>query len=121
MTPAAFNSFCKSLPHTTYVNQWGGAHVWKVGGKMFAVLFPSPDKWAGITFKASDMSYEVLKHEKGCRPAPYFASRGMKWIQWYSDESLGAKELKAYLKGSYDLVFAKLPKKLRAEFTADRN
>ncbi len=45
----------------------------------------------------------------------------MKWIQWYSDESLGTKELKAYLKGSYELVFAKLPKKLCIELTADKN
>ena len=86
---------------------------------MFAVSFPAPDKWAGITFKASDMSYEMLANEKGCRPAPYFASRGMKWIQWYSDESLGTKELKAYLKGSYELVFAKLPKRVR-ESLADK-
>ena len=111
MTPAAFNAFCKSLPHTTYVTQWGGAHVWKVSGKMFAILFPPPDKYAGITFKASEMSYEMLRHEKGCRPAPYLASRGMKWIQWYSDEALGTKELKAYLKGSYDLVLSGLSKK----------
>ncbi len=26
-----------SLPATTHVVQWGGAHVWKVGGKVFAV------------------------------------------------------------------------------------
>ncbi len=84
---------------------------------MFAVLFPPPDKWAGITFKASDMSFEMLRHEKGCRPAPYFASRGMKWIQGYSDESLGAKELNAYLKGSYELVFAKLPKATRLKLS----
>ena len=81
---------------------------------MFAVLFPPPDKWAGITFKVSDMSYEVLATEIGCRPAPYFASRGIKWIQWHSDESLGAKELKVYLKGSYEWVFTKLPKKQRS-------
>ena len=84
---------------------------------MFAVLFPEPDKWAGITFKVSDMSFEMLRHEKGCRPAPYFASRGMKWIQWHSDESLVAKELKAYLRGSYDLVFAKLPKRLQVDLS----
>ena len=91
--------------------------MWKVGGKMFSVLFPEPDKWAGITFKTSEFSFEVLKTEPGCRPAPYYASRGMKWIQWYSDESLGAKELKAYLKGSYDLVFAKLPKLTRIKLS----
>lgn len=33
----AFNEFCRSLPATTYVVQWGGAHFWKVGGKVFAI------------------------------------------------------------------------------------
>jgi len=32
-----YNAFCAALPATTTVVQWGGAHVWKVGGKMFAV------------------------------------------------------------------------------------
>lgn len=37
MDITAFNHFCQSLPATTYVVQWGGAHVWKVGGKVFAL------------------------------------------------------------------------------------
>jgi predicted DNA-binding protein (MmcQ/YjbR family) len=37
MTYDAFNAFCRALPATTYVVQWGGAHVWKVGGKVFAI------------------------------------------------------------------------------------
>ncbi|WP_339832848.1 hypothetical protein [uncultured Parvibaculum sp.] len=37
MTYREFNAFCASLPATTYVVQWGGAHVWKVGGKVFAI------------------------------------------------------------------------------------
>ena len=49
MTPAAFNAFCRTLPATTYVCQWGGSHVWKIGGKVFAI-----GSWdeplAGITF-----------------------------------------------------------------------
>ena len=32
-----FNDYCESLPATTYVVQWGDAHVWKVGGKVFAI------------------------------------------------------------------------------------
>ncbi|MCP5365835.1 MAG: MmcQ/YjbR family DNA-binding protein, partial [Hyphomicrobiales bacterium] len=31
MTDDEFNAFCRSLPATTYVVQWGGSHVWKVG------------------------------------------------------------------------------------------
>ncbi len=37
MTFEEFNAFCGSLPATTYVVQWGGSHVWKVGGKVFAI------------------------------------------------------------------------------------
>ena len=37
MTYDTFNRFCAALPHATYVVQWGGAHVWKVGGKVFAI------------------------------------------------------------------------------------
>ena len=37
MTLDDYNGFCASLPGTTHVVQWGGAHVWKVGGKVFAI------------------------------------------------------------------------------------
>ena len=115
MTPAQFNRFCKSLPHSTHVVQWGGADVWKIGGKVFAIHFPKGDTYSGITFKASPMSFEMLKTQEGLRPAPYFASRGMKWIQWTGPESLDAKALKLYLEASYRLVFDGLPKRLRTE------
>jgi predicted DNA-binding protein (MmcQ/YjbR family) len=97
------------------VVQWGGADVWKIGGKVFAIHFPKGDAYSGITFKASDMSFEMLKSQDGLRPAPYFASRGMKWIQWTGPQSLDAKALKAYLEASYKLVFEGLPKRLKAE------
>ena len=37
MTLDEYNGFCASLAATTHVVQWGGAHVWKVGGKVFAI------------------------------------------------------------------------------------
>jgi predicted DNA-binding protein (MmcQ/YjbR family) len=33
----AFNAFCAALPGATHVVQWGGADVWKAGGKVFAI------------------------------------------------------------------------------------
>src|ERR1700722_4858092 len=80
MTYKQFNKFCRALPATTYVVQWGGAHVWKVGGKVFAIGGWQDDE-ASFTFKVSDIAYEMLKEQPGLRPAPYLASRGMKWIQ----------------------------------------
>jgi predicted DNA-binding protein (MmcQ/YjbR family) len=115
MTPAAFNAFCRSLPHSTFVEQWSGGQVWKVGGKMFAVCWPGESHVDGITFKASPLSYDMLKTQAGLRPAPYMASRGMKWLQWYSAETLDEAALRDYLRASYDLVAAGLSKKLRME------
>ena len=37
MTLAEYNAFCAALPATSHVVQWGGADVWKVGGKVFAL------------------------------------------------------------------------------------
>ena len=114
LTYREFNAFCGGLPATTYVVQWGGAHVWKVGGKVFAIGGWERGQHPGITFKVSDIGWEMLREAPGCRPAPYLASRGMKWIQSYG-RGLGKAELKQYLKGSHELVTAGLSGKKRAE------
>ncbi len=118
MTPQQFNAFCGSLPHSRHVVQWGGAHVWTVDGKLFAAMWEGNGKNAGITFKTSPASFEILGQQPGLRPAPYLASRGIKWIQRHSDESMSDEDLEIYLKGSYDLVVAKLPRKRREALRA---
>jgi predicted DNA-binding protein (MmcQ/YjbR family) len=90
-----------------------------VGGKMFAVGGWNESEALGVTFKTSPMSFELLKQQKGCRPAPYLASRGMLWIQRISDEDLDDAGLKIYLKESYRLIFQNLSKKLQAELLSD--
>ena len=114
MTTDQFNAFCKGLPATSYVKQWGGSHVWKVGGKVFAI-----GGWekshAGITFKVTPVAYEILVQQAGLRPAPYLASRGMTWIQHYAKPGLADKDLKAYLGQSHRIVAGGLSKKKQAE------
>lgn len=114
MTYEEFNAFCGALPATTYVMQWGGAHVWKVGGKVFAIGGWSDDR-AAITFKVSDLSYEVLREQPGLRPAPYLASRGLKWIQHYAAPGLSDDELKDYLSQSHRIVAGGLSKRKQRE------
>jgi predicted DNA-binding protein (MmcQ/YjbR family) len=53
MTYDEFNAFCGPLPATSYVMQWGGSHVWKVGGKVFAIGGWDGGRQAHITFKTS--------------------------------------------------------------------
>jgi len=115
MKLAAYNRFCRSLPATTHVVQWGGAHVWKVGGKVFAIAGAGEGGKVAVTFKCSEMSFDILRGEPGCRPAPYLASRGMKWIQRFGPGSIDDAALKAYLRESHRLVAAGLTAKLRAD------
>jgi predicted DNA-binding protein (MmcQ/YjbR family) len=119
MTLDDYNEFCATLPATTSVVQWGGSHVWKVGPKMFAIFSFPTIGGTGITFKTSPMSYELLKQQKGCRPAPYLAARGMTWIQCVSNESLSDNDVKLYIAESRRLVFETLPKKTKLNLTAD--
>lgn len=114
MTREEFNTFCGSLKATTHVVQWGNADVWKVGGKVFAICGWHDDGPA-FTFKASDIAFEVLGSEPGIRPAPYLASRGMKWLQVYEERGMSDASLKEHITLSYDMVVAKLTRKKRAE------
>lgn len=116
MTYEEFNAFCGGLPATSHVIQWGGAHVWKVGGKVFAVGGWNKD--AGVpafTFKVSPISYEILQEQPGLRPAPYLASRGMKWIQHYEAPGLPDESLADYLRESHRIVSLGLTKKKQKE------
>ena len=118
MNQPAFNEFCAAFAHATHVVQWGGADVWKVGGKVFAIGGWTKNDTFGVTFKVSDIAYEILRDHPGCRPAPYLASRGMKWIQRFED-GLPDEALRDYLADSYRLVVAKLTKKLQRELGLD--
>lgn len=121
ITLDAYNDFCSRLPATSHVVQWGGAHVWKVGGeKVFAIAGWSDDEHPYITFKCSDISYEMLKQQEGLRPAPYLASRGFKWIQLYGEPGLTDEELFSYIEHSHQLVAAKLTKKRQKELGLDK-
>ena len=115
MKLAQYDAFCKSLPSASNVVQWGGASVWKVGGKVFAIAWFDNSVDHGVTFKCSPMSYEMLQQVEGCRPAPYLASRGMKWIQRTSAIGLSDKDLKTYLRESHRLVAQGLSKKRQRE------
>ena len=115
MNIAHYNSFCASLPHATHSVQWGGAHIWKIGGKVFAIAGWWDGVELAVTFKCSQMSFDLLKHEPGIRPAPYLASRGMLWLQRTGSESLDDAGLESYIKESYRLVSLNLARKVQRE------
>lgn len=118
MTYETFNTLCRGLKSTTYVVQWGGSHVWKIGGKVFAIGGWQDDR-PSFTFKVSELAYEMLKDTPGLRPAPYLASRGLKWIQHYAKPGLSDSELRKYIRQSHQIVAQCLSKKKRAALGLD--
>lgn len=106
-------AFALALPGATLSIQWGDDRIYKVGGKMFAAsgnLKPNAD--AVLSFKCSDLSFELLTKRKGIIPAPYLARA--KWVKLEDPKALSADELRARIAEAHRLVLETLPKKTQA-------
>jgi predicted DNA-binding protein (MmcQ/YjbR family) len=103
---------CLAFPGVTEQIQWGNDLLFKVGGKMFAIapLEPAP---VCLTFKCSDESFAELTERSRIIPAPYLARA--KWVALESPDAMTRGELSELLRTSYELVFAKLPKRAQEE------
>ncbi len=107
---------CLSLPHATETVQWGDDLVFKIGGKMFAVVALEPSATNHLAFKCTAEKFAELTEIPGIIPAPYMA-RAM-WVAFEDLNALRADEIRALIRESYDLVFTKLTKKQQQELTA---
>jgi predicted DNA-binding protein (MmcQ/YjbR family) len=114
MKPVDVEKFLLSLPHATLSVQWGNDRVFKIAGKMFAVIGCHDDKsFGGMSFKASDESFRILTELPGVKPAPYLARAQWVWLD--KPTRLPVKELKAYLTRAHTIVASGLTKKKQKE------
>lgn len=104
-------TFCTALPAVTEDVKWDNDLVFSVGGKMFAVTSLEPP--FTCSFKVPDEEFEELSGREGFQPAPYMARA--KWVLVTSPTRLRRGEWEAFLLRSYELVKAKLTKKIRTE------
>lgn len=111
MKKQRLKTICLRLPGATANVQWGSDLVFKVGGKMFAVV-GTDDKMGGVSFKAAPESFHILTQLPGIIPAPYLARAG--WVRMESLTTLPDDQLAAYLARAHALVRATLPKKVQA-------
>ncbi len=104
---------CLSFPHVTEDVQWENDLLFRIGNKMFAVA--ALDAAAGhvLSFKCTPEKFAELIEREGIVPAPYVAR--YHWVALESFDALEASELKSLLQNSYQMVLAKLPKKLRTQ------
>jgi predicted DNA-binding protein (MmcQ/YjbR family) len=105
-------ALCRSFPGCTEDIKWGADAVFSVGTKMFAVT-GSAVPATGMSFKVEDERFLELTDRPGIIPAPYLARA--KWVYVESADALDDREAAALVRRSYELVFAKLTKKLQRE------
>ena len=106
---AKVKAFCASLPGATHDVKWGKDHCYSVGAKMFAVVGPD----GSMSFKVDDERFLELTDRPGMIPAPYMAKH--KWVLVQDLKKADEAEVRALVKRSHELIFAKLGKKLQRE------
>jgi predicted DNA-binding protein (MmcQ/YjbR family) len=103
---------CRTFPGVVEDVKWGEVAVFSVGLKMFAcsdITVPA----ARISFKADPERFLELTDRPGIIPAPYMARIG--WVCANETSALSDDEAVALLRRAYDIIFAKLSKKLQKE------
>lgn len=117
MSIEEIEKICKSFRGVTEDIKWENHLCFNIGGKMF--LITSPDNVPPTaTFKVPDEEFETITEIEGFAPAPYMAR--YKWVFIDDINRLSRDEWRGYLKKSYDLVYAKLPVKIKKEIESTR-
>jgi predicted DNA-binding protein (MmcQ/YjbR family) len=102
--------FCLSFPGATEDIKWGADLCFSVGGKMFCVTgADSAD--GGMSFKCRPEKFNELIEREGIDPAAYVGR--YKWVHVDNPNAITPAELKDLIKTSYQLVFDKLPSKIK--------
>ena len=102
--------FCLSFPGATEDIKWGADLCFCVGGKMFCVTGADSAE-GGMSFKCTPEKFDELIEREGIDPAAYVGR--YKWVHVEKADTVSAPELKDLIKTSYQLVFDKLPPKVK--------
>lgn len=110
MTLEDIKSICEKLPGVTVDVKWGADLCFCIAKKMFCVtgLERQP---VSVSFKVTDDEFDEVSARKGFRPADYVAR--YKWVTIDDINMTSRKELEKFIRQSYDLVKARLPRKER--------
>lgn len=110
MTIDQLQQICEALPGVTTDIKWENHLCFNVGGKMFMITAPD-EVPVNASFKTTDEDFEMLTERKGFIPAPYLAR--YKWVKVDDVGRLTIAEWKQYAQHAYQMVYDKLPVKVR--------
>lgn len=110
MDRAAIGQACLALPGVTLDHPFSDGHdAYRIGGKMFVIVGEDGE----VSFKVSDIAYEILTETGKTRPAPYLARA--KWVNLPDPAAWDEQELVEHFAIGHSIVAAKLSRKARAD------
>jgi predicted DNA-binding protein (MmcQ/YjbR family) len=112
MNIETLREFCGDFPGVTEDIKWGHDLCFSVAGKMFCVA--ALDGPLTVSFKVKDDEFDQMANSPAIRPAPYVAR--YKWVLVEEVNRLRREEWAHYIRQSYDLVRARLPKKMARQY-----
>ena len=114
MDDKSLTRLTRPWPGVTADVKWDNDLIFSVGGKMFCgQALDGPEK-GKLSFKVEPDRFLEYTDRPGFRPAPYMARAH--WVTLDDPTVIPRKELEALLRRAYELVRAKLTKKLQAQF-----
>ncbi|MGK5545785.1 MmcQ/YjbR family DNA-binding protein [Streptomyces sp. URMC 127] len=114
MTPQELSDFALELPETTDDEAFGpGATVFKVEGKVFAILQdPSGERPAQVTLKCEpDLALHLREQYAAVEPGYHVNKRH--WNTVVLNGTVPVEEVREMVEHSYDRVVSGLPKAAR--------
>ena len=110
--------FGNTLPHgKVYFREDWGVYYFDLLGKQFGMMTREASEEAIITLKGNPESNEILRETYVDVVPGYYANK-KHWNSIYlRTEEIGDEEIKKMIEVSYQLVWAKLPAKVRKEYT----
>jgi predicted DNA-binding protein (MmcQ/YjbR family) len=108
---------CLALPHTVETLNWGQVLVYwvgdrEIGGKSFAMTNVDNAGDVVLTFRCGAERFHELLEMDGIRPAPYSANAH--WVALERWDALKPREIAEELARAHALIYAKLPKRVKA-------
>jgi predicted DNA-binding protein (MmcQ/YjbR family) len=108
MNVEAIREFCLACPKAKENLLWGDDLCFKVGGKIFAIVSLDHPR---LCFKCTPEAFAELIEREDIHPAPYVGR--YKWVMLDRLDAVRWNELRDLIRQSYEMVAARVPKKLR--------
>lgn len=118
MTPQEINDFALGLAEVSESEAFGpGANVYKVAGKVFAILQPEGEQAPQVTLKCEPSLALELRAQYPAVTAGYHVNK-VHWNTVLLDGTVPSQEVRHMVEHSYRRVVESLPKQVRQRLSS---